>query len=88
MGLETKEIRQKQIKWEEFNPRHANLDELLDAIQLYEDIESHFKAHFLDKKPELKLGVDSPLRILKHLTDLSKRVPPFVRDASHSWWFS
>jgi hypothetical protein len=31
---------------------------------------------------KLKFGRESPLRILGYLVDLSKRVPPFVRDSS------
>jgi hypothetical protein len=64
------------------------LDELLKAIELYESIESHFNGHFEDKKLERKLSSDSPLRILKHLVDLSKKVPPFVRERSNNQWFS
>jgi hypothetical protein len=76
-------------KFKGINPRKINdLDELLNAIELFESIESKFNAHFGDKKVERKLSSESPLRVLKHLVDLSKKVPPFVRERSSNQWFS
>lgn len=89
MVLVTREIHNKILKWQEFNPRQAKtIDELLSAIELYESIESHFTVHLMDKTIDRKLSSDSPLRVLKHLVDLAKRVPPFVRDRSANQWFS
>jgi len=76
-------------RWRTLNVRKlSTIDELLEAIELYESIESHFNAHFEDKKVERKFSSESPLRILSHLVDLSKKVPPYVKDSSCNQWFS
>jgi hypothetical protein len=86
MGMLTKEINLKLKDWVEVDARSfKTIDDAIKAIQLYDDIESHYTSHFLDKKRVAKFGHESPLRVLGYLQDLSKKVPPFVRDASKKW---
>jgi hypothetical protein len=85
MGMMTDNIFEKLKTFMEYNPRQARtIDELLEKIELYEAIEAHYTVHLDDKKSkkDRKLSSESPLRVLKHITDLSKKVPDYVRNSS------
>jgi len=91
MGMMSDNIFEKLKTFMEYNPRRARtIDELLEVIELYEAIESHYTAHLDDKKSKAdrKLSSESPLRVLKYIMDLSKKVPEYVKDMISNQWFS
>jgi len=78
----------KLIKWYDVDIRKLRtLDEFLDAVMLYQSIVAHFSAH-LDPKVRREFDIESPLKVLTYLTDLSKTVPDFVKYRSVDSWFS
>lgn len=77
-ALCNKTVDEKLCRWYDLDIRRLRtLDEFLEAIMLYQSIVAHFSAH-LDSKDSKELK-ESPLKVLTYLTDLSKKVPDFVK---------
>jgi hypothetical protein len=75
-------------RWYDLDIRRLRtLDEFLEAVMLYQSIVAHFSAH-LDPKVKREMDIESPLKVLTYLTDLSKSVPDFVKHRSVDSWFS
>lgn len=74
MALVNNSIDAKIGKFRAINPHGIrSIDELIEALELYDGIRSHFESHLLDKKKDFE--VDSPLKILGYLKDITKTMP-------------
>jgi hypothetical protein len=54
------------------------VDDHLEALELLLSVEAHFSSHLSKRKREV--DVESPLKVLSFVSDLSKSVPPFIAE--------
>nr|UPW42258.1 MAG: putative RNA dependent RNA polymerase [Yunnan mito-like virus 54] len=78
MGFVNKSLRRDLKDWYSLDLRHLRtLDDHVSALQLYKSIVAHFEPVRSDT--DRKFDVESPLKVLTYIQDISKSLPDFAK---------